>query len=173
MSPADARTLYVSTTSNGVFQSTDAGDTWTALGSAAPAANLASLVVEKNGFVIHSGSTSGGVWSYQLRAFDPTLRVTYPLEGATIPNATIVSTAVENFTLDCSSGHIRIEVDGALDTTGCTASIRLTKTYSVGSHRITVSLRNPDGSALSPPVSQTINVTFATFDPAKRRRAVR
>lgn len=181
MNSADPRTLYASTTSSGVFQSTDAGATWTPLGGASPAANLASLVVEKNGFVIHTGSTSGGVWSYQLRAFDPTLRVSYPLEGATIANGTPVLTVVENFTLDCSTsgesgqgrGHIRIEVDGALDTTGCASNVRLTKTYSLGSHRITVSLRNPDGSALSPAVSQTVNVTVAESEPTKRRRGVR
>jgi len=174
--PLDAHNLYAGTTSSGVFRSTDGGASWTLLGSASPASLINAIAVEPGGNVVHAAS-GGGVWSYQFRAFESRIALVAPADGATIVNGASLSTTISDFTLDCATtgtsgsgrGHWRIDVDGALDATGCSASeMRLTKTYTTGAHRITVSLRNPDDTELSPPATSSANVTIATPPPRRR-----
>jgi hypothetical protein len=81
-------------------------------------------------------------------------------------------------TLDCATsgssgegrGHLRIDVDGTLDSTACTPALKLAKTHTLGNHRITLSLRNPDDSALSPAVEVSVNVTIVQLPVPARRR---
>lgn len=178
LSKDDPRTLYTGTSGSGVFQSTDAGGTWTQLGGTSPASSLVALAVEPGGNVIHAGA-AGGVWSYQFRAFQPTIRITSPAEGASIVNRASIAASIVDFTLDCSTsgasgqgrGHWRIDVDGILDSTGCSSALPLAKSYTHGVHRVTISLRNPDDTSLSPSVESTVNVTIVP--PGLHRRAVR
>jgi photosystem II stability/assembly factor-like uncharacterized protein len=174
----DDGALYTGTNGSGVFRSTDGGGTWTQLGGASPAPSLVALAAEPGGIVIHAGA-AGGVWSYQFRAFQPAIAITSPANGASIVNRASIAARIVDFTLDCATGgaagegrgHWRIDVDGALDSTGCSPAMQLAKSYSHGAHRITVSLRNPDDSPLSPPAESTIDVTIVP--PGLHRRAVR
>lgn len=174
--PLDAHNLYAGTSTSGVYRSTDGGATWTQLGGASPASSITSLAVEPGGNVVHAGA-SGGVWSFQFQPNNPQIALVAPAEGAKIVNGASLLTTISEFILDCATtgssgsgrGHWRIDVDGALDATGCSASeMRLTKTYANGAHRITVSLRNPDDTELSPAASSSANVTITTA-PSRRR----
>lgn len=174
--PLDAHNLYAGTSTSGVYRSTDGGATWTQLGGVSPASSITSLAIEPGGNVVHAGA-SGGVWSFQFQPNNPQIALVAPAEGAKIVNGASLLTTISEFILDCATtgssgsgrGHWRIDVDGALDATGCSASeMRLTKTYANGAHRITVSLRNPDDTELSPAATSSANVTITTA-PSRRR----
>lgn len=175
--PDEPARVYAGTAAHGVYASTDSGDHWTQLGGSFPASGIDSLAGGARGDVIHAAA-DGGVFSYQFEPFDARATLLFPREGGVVANGARIEATWENFVLDCAAstagqgrGIWRVDVDGALDSIGCGASARLTKSYSAGAHRITFSLRNPDGSALTPPAESSANVTIV--DPGPRRRGVR
>ena len=175
--PDEPQKVYAGTSAGGVFQSTDGGSHWSLLGGASPAAGIVALAGGVGGDVIHAAAR-GGVFSYQFDAFDPAVTITFPQDGATIANGSRITADFEYFTLDCAAGASgegrgiwRLDVDGALDAIGCGLEAKLTKSYALGAHVITFSLRNPDGSALAPPATSSVNVTIV--EPGRRRRGVR
>jgi hypothetical protein len=163
--------------SGGVYQSNDGGANWTLLAGTTSPSGLSSIVAGTDGNFLHAGA-NGGVWSWQFRASDPQLEILWPSAGAGIVNGSALHISVTDFAFDCNAtaansgrGIWRLDVDGALDSTGCTTSPRLTKSYGIGAHTIVLSLRNPDGSALSPPIERSVSVTIVAAKP--RGRAAR
>jgi hypothetical protein len=103
----------------------------------------------------------------------PTLAITGPLPGQQfrVGDTVTVAASIAGFTLDCPAdgtvanmachGHWAIEVDDALDGYSCAGSHQIAMVLAEGTHRIKVSLRNNDHSAMVPPIEQTVSITVA------------
>jgi hypothetical protein len=133
-----------------------------------------------------AGSNQGAVYIIsgaaipQSPAVKPSLTITYPASGATIGAHGQLFLQTTGFELDCGAGasnaaghgHVRVDIDGQLDSETCERAVVLAKSYAAGAHLVTVSLVNNDGTILSPPISASITVKIAPDVPFVTRLAV-
>jgi sugar lactone lactonase YvrE len=106
--------------------------------------------------------------------FPPGLRVITPAHNATIVNGATIVAEVQHFTVDCTSGAMRVSVDGEIDHLSCSTSTFLRRTYAPGPHSIQLWLTHADGEPISPSLVLSFPVIVsADGSPGVRRRSVR
>jgi hypothetical protein len=143
-----------------------------------PGATASSLAVSPSSTTsywvrVTDGCSSSDSAAATVTVSDPTVEIVWPASGMTLAaQGSSIKVAVEGFTLGCSGtdGRLHIRVDGALDSTSCTATTALTAVLGAGTHTIEVELVTSDGSPLSPPVTSTVSIRVdsgsATYTPA-------
>ena len=62
LDPANSQVLYAGTNQDGIWKSTDAGNTWQQAGSAGPFP-VYSLAVDGSTHMVYAGTNGGGVWT--------------------------------------------------------------------------------------------------------------
>ena len=99
----------------------------------------------------------------------PILNIVTPSAGAVITAQQTFTAGITDFELDCTTagsvnvagrGRIRIDVDGQFDSHACHTFFQLAKSYAAGAHVVTVALVNNDGTPLSPPVADSVDVVI-------------